>query len=219
MNALIPLAAYFDRYPTIAKDVEGGLLRWFYLASLRGRYSGSPETATDEDLKATAAGDPIAELIKDLGPLGNLKVTADEFDDAGWRNPLFPMTYAAARKREAKDWFRGTALETDVVGDDNQIQVHHIFPKALLTERRVPKKNRDEIANLAFLTARPNRQISKQPPEQYLAEIAGQHRDRLEAQCIPMDRGLWKLDRFDDFLAARRELLATAVNNLIEKPA
>ena len=219
LNALIPLAAYFDRHPKIAKDVEVGLLRWFYLASLRGRYSGSPETAMDEDLKATAGTDAIADLIKNLGPLGNLKVTADELDDAGWRNPLFPMTYAVARKRAAKDWFRGTALGTDVLGDDNQIQVHHIFPKALLQERHVPKKERDEIANLAFLTARPNRQISKRAPEQYLAEISDHHPDRLEAQSVPMDRDLWKLERFDDFLAARRELLAKAVNGLIESPA
>ena len=163
--------------------------------------------------------DAIADLIKNLGPLGNLKVTADELDDAGWRNPLFPMTYAVARKRAAKDWFRGTALGTDVLGDDNQIQVHHIFPKALLQERHVPKKERDEIANLAFLTARPNRQISKRAPEQYLAEISDHHPDRLEAQSVPMDRDLWKLERFDDFLAARRELLAKAVNGLIESPA
>lgn len=36
---------------------------------------------------------------------------------------------------------------------------------------------------VAFLVARPNRQISKRPPEQYLAEIAAEHSDRLEAQC------------------------------------
>jgi hypothetical protein len=40
----------------------------------------------------------------------------------------------------------------------------------------------------------------------------------LEAQRVPMDRALWKLDRFQDFLAARRELLARAINNPIEKP-
>jgi hypothetical protein len=33
-----------------------------------------------------------------------------------------------------------------------------------------------------------------------------------------MDRTLWKLDRFQDFLAARRELLARSINVLIEKP-
>jgi len=56
-------------------------------------------------------------------------------------------------------------------------------------------------------------------PREYLAEIADLHPERLEAQFVPMDRKLWKLDRFEDFLAARRKLLASAVNRLIEHPA
>jgi hypothetical protein len=218
LNALIPLAAYFERHPKIARDVEVGLLRWFYVASVRGRYSGSPETAMDEDLKAVASDEAIQGLMKNLGPVAALEITADEFDDAGWRNPLFPMTYALARKRGAADWFRGIALGTDVVGEEQSIQVHHIFPKALLKEVGVSRKDRDEIANLAFLAAKPNRQISRRPPEQYLPEIAERHPDRLTAQCIPMDRTLWKVENFDKFLAARRELLAGGVNELIRIP-
>jgi hypothetical protein len=219
LNALIPLAAYFEKHPAITPNVEVGLLRWFYVASLRGRYSGSGETAMDEDLKAVGSEDPIGLLMKNVVPGGSsLLVTADEFDDASWRNPLFPLTYAAARKAGAKDWFTGVALAKDVVGDDHEIQVHHVFPKALLKKAGVSRKDRDEIANLAFLAARPNRKISSRPPDQYLAEIADEHPERLEAQCVPMDHSLWKLDRFQDFLAARRELLAQAINNLIEKP-
>jgi hypothetical protein len=219
LNALIPLAAYFAKHSAITPNVEVGLLRWFYVASLRGRYSGSGETAMDEDLKAVGSEDAIGVLMKNVVPGGSsLLVSADEFDDAGWRNPLFPLTYAAARKAGAKDWFTGVALAKDVVGDDHEIQVHHVFPKALLKKVGVSRKDRDEIANLAFLAARPNRKISARPPDQYLAEIADEHPGRLEAQCVPMERALWKLDRFQDFLAARRELLAQAINNLIEKP-
>lgn len=219
LNALIPLATYFERHPAITPDVEVGLLRWFYLASLRGRYTGSGETAMDEDLKAVGSADPIGLLMKNVVPGStSTEVTADEFDDAGSRNPLFPLTYAVARKAGAKDWFTGVALAKDVVGDDHEIQVHHVFPKALLKRAGVARKDRDELANLAFLCARPNRKISSRPPDQYLAEIADMHRERLEAQYIPMDRALWRLDRFQDFLAARRGLLATAINNLINKP-
>jgi len=124
-----------------------------------------------------------------------------------------------ARKRGAKDWFKGVSLTSDVLGEENEIQIHHIFPKALLKAQGVRRKDIDEIANLAFLAARPNRQISKRPPEEYLAEIADKHPERLESQSIPMDRDLWRLDRFQAFLAARRELLAQAVNDLIANPA
>lgn len=217
--ALLPLVAYFDRYPVIAPRVEEELLRWFYAASLFGRYSGSTETAMDEDLKAVASDDPIGELTKKVAPLGrSLDVQPDDFDDAGWRNPLFPMTYAAARSRRAKDWFTGVSLATDVVGDDHEIQVHHIFPKALLKQLGAARRDRDEIANLAFLAAKPNRKIAARPPELYLDEIARHDPERLISQSIPMDRDLWKLDRFQDFLAARRSLLAQSVNDLLRNP-
>lgn len=219
LNALIPLTAFFASNERIAGDVEVGLLRWFYIASLRGRFSSSPETAMDEDLKAIKEPDPIASLTRNATGSGvSAGVSAEEFDDAGWRNPLFPMTYAVARKRGAKDWFKGIALTRDVLGEDNEVQVHHVFPKALLKERSVGRRDIDEIGNLAFLAAKPNRQISKRLPEDYLSEIAEKHPDRLEAQSIPMDKSLWKLNNFQDFLSARRELLAEAVNDLIANP-
>jgi hypothetical protein len=216
LTALVPLAAYFDKHKAITPDVEEGLLRWFYLASLRARYSSSQEAALDEDLKALNGKKPVDELMKTLGPIA--EVTPDEFDDAGSRNPLFAMTYAAARKRGAKDWFSGVTLATDVVGKEHDIQVHHVFPKALLKKAGVSRKDRDEIANLAFLAARPNRKISSREPVLYLAEIADKNSKRLQAQCIPMDEKLWELDRFQDFLTTRRQLLATAVNDLIRNP-
>lgn len=217
LNALIPLAAFFDSHKTIAPDVEVGLLRWFYLASLKGRYSGSGETAMDEDLKAVASANPVEALIHNVVPTGKwAPVAADEFDDAGVRNPLFPVTYAAARHRGAKDWFKGIVLATDVAGDDHEIQIHHVFPKAVLKKAGASRSDRDEIANLAFLAAKPNRQISSQEPSEYLPAIADVHPERLIAQSIPMDRGLWKVERFQDFLAERRRLLAKAVNELVD---
>src|SRR2546422_2971969 len=48
LNALIPLAAYFERHNAVTGDIEHGLLQWFYVASLRGRYSSAAETAMDE---------------------------------------------------------------------------------------------------------------------------------------------------------------------------
>ena len=167
----------------------------------------------DEDLKALAEDDPIGALLKNSVPTGGtLKVGADEFDDAGFRNPLFPLTYALARRAGAKDWFTGVALAKDVIGADHQIEIHHVFPKALLKAEGVSRRDRDEIANLAFLGAKPNKKISKALPEDYLAKIP---KDRLTAQCVPTDPRLWKLSRFDDFLAERRKLLAAGVNQLI----
>jgi hypothetical protein len=41
-------------------------------------------------------------------------------------------------------------------------------------------------------------------------------KDRLRSQSVPLDPDLWKPERFQDFLAERRRLLAQSVNELIE---
>lgn len=74
---------------------------------------------------------------------------------------------------------------------------------------------RDELANLAFLGQKANRRILARTPSDYLAEIAEHDPSRLKAQFVPMDRKLRELDRFGDFLAARRQLLAEAMNSVL----
>jgi hypothetical protein len=48
-----------------------------------------------------------------------------------------------------------------------------------------------------------------------LAEIADQRPGVLESQWIPTDPALWTVDRYPDFLAERRRLLAGATNELL----
>ncbi len=214
LNALIILSAYFNKYPK-ASNVEV-LLRWFYLASLRGRYSGSSETAMNEDLKAIRTENSLECLMKNLKKMGqSFKVTPDELDDANWRNPLFHIIYATIKKNQAKDWFSGVVLSKNAIGKDNEIQTHHIFPKKILKEAGISRKDQDEIANLAFLNAKPNRNIAATSPEEYLKEITNNNPERLIAQYIPMDPVLWKVENYQKFLETRREMLAEAVNKLL----
>jgi hypothetical protein len=210
---LILLTALFADRARLSETESAGLRRWFFIASLRGRYSTSGETALDEDLKSLPGG-PTALIANVTGPAGWAPVSPDEFDDAGTSNALFSLTYAAARARGAADWFKNIEIASDALGADHDLHVHHIFPKALLRAAGVRRPDIDEIANLAFLAAKPNKSIGKKPPAQYLAEIAQRAPAALTAQCIPLNPKLWEIDRFQDFLAERRTLLAAAVNDL-----
>lgn len=54
-------------------------------------------------------------------------------------------------------------------------------------------------------------------PGEYLPGIARDVGvDALEAQCVPSDPALWDVGRYEEFLAARREALAAAINSLVE---
>jgi len=73
-----------------------------------------------------------------------------------------------------------------------------------------------EITNRAIITQRANRTKSTLLAEDYLAWVAERFPEALDRQCIPMDRELWKLENFERFLAARRQILADALNDFLE---
>lgn len=225
-TALVPLTAWFAGEPQLTREVEVGLLRWFYVALLRGRYSGATETALDEDLKALAAERPVLALLdRTLEAAGGaLGVDPGDLGEADWRNPLFPLTYVVARKAGAEDWFSGEPLTPRAAGGAGgtpsraALHVHPVFPRALLRRAGVPLRQREEIANLVFLAAPPDEALQRVGPEAYLADLAARHPERLKAQSIPLRRELWRVERYPEFLAARRDLLAAAINALIDDP-
>ena len=53
-------------------------------------------------------------------------------------------------------------------------------------------------------------------PADYLRAIDESQPGALQAQSVPMDSELWAPEQFRDFLAARRHLLAKAMNEFIE---
>ncbi len=217
LNALVPLVAFFDRQPATARDVEVGLARWLYLATLRGRYSASVEARLDQDLAAAQGERPVVALLEQLLATGQrLEVDPAEVEAADRRSPLFALLYAAARQRGATDWFSGVALGDLPPGQD--VVIHPVFPRALLDEAGVAPERRDELANLVFLAAPPTREVAQRPPAETLTEVAARDPKRLESQGVPLDRALWQVERYDDFLAARREALADAVNALLDDP-
>jgi len=51
------------------------------------------------------------------------------------------------------------------------------------------------------------------PPNTYLPKI---EKERLEAQLVPLEENLWSIDRFKDFLKARRKLIVKAFNSYLQ---
>jgi hypothetical protein len=72
------------------------------------------------------------------------------------------------------------------------------------------------LANFCFLTKDTNIAISDSAPRDYFRKIASDYPGALESQWVPMDEQLWEVERYRDFLAARRELLADAANRVLE---
>jgi hypothetical protein len=215
---LFPLVAVFSDRENLSAEEGRALGRWVLLANAFSRYAGSPETVLDRDLRVLGPESQNVTAMLDLcrqDLRGNEKVTPNDLARAGTNSPFFFLTFLAATARGAVDWFTGIKLRRQNVNEDQNIEYHHIFPRKFLNSRGVERYMRDEIGNLVFLGQRAHRKIFAREPKDYLAEVADQDPARLEAQFVPMDRGLWHLDRFEEFLAARRELLAGAMNEVL----
>jgi len=116
----------------------------------------------------------------------------------------------------ARDWGNGLILSAHMLGKLNALQVHHIFPKALLYKYGYSQSEVNAIANFCFLTQDSNLDISDRESSIYFKEIEHNFPGALASQWIPMDSDLWKIERYTDFLEERRKLLADAANNFLE---
>ena len=206
----------------LTKQESGGLLYWLLTANARGRYSrGSSETLLNEDLAIIFRSGDVASLIEPVKrQFGRLHIEADDLAGRGVNSPLFSLAYLALKSAGAKDWFSGLGLSLTHQGKLHFIQWHHIFPKSLLRGREFEKGEINEIANMAFITGQTNRRLSNKEPAAYLPGIvAKQGQETLDAQLIPKDAELLKIDNYRAFLTARREALAARMNEFIASRA
>jgi hypothetical protein len=212
---LVPLAIFFDRYGrSVTEQQSRDLRRWLYMALMWSRYTGPTETNLDQDIAALLRekDQPIQRMIQNIeDKVGKRPVTERELQDQLSNSPYMLMAYVLARRAHAQDWFNGVAI-----GGNQTLEYHHIFPKALLKTRydlRQDSRVINQVANLAFLSARANGRISSQAPSEYLSTIEP---SRLVAQNVPIDSGLWTLDQFEEFVLRRRMQLANEINSMLQ---
>ena len=121
--------------------------------------------------------------------------------------------YLAMRAAGAKDWHLRTKISLNTIGTALKLQYHHIIPDAQLkrAEEHYDPREINDIANFAFIGGHTNRNISDNDPK-YLTGINLEDR---KAQCVPLDESLYSVDRYRDFLAARRKLIVEMLNNYL----
>lgn len=194
------------------------LLYWYVQAAIWGRYTSGAEGRLAQDLLVLDedGGDPVDRLLANLlQQRGDLTVRPDDFRSWGRGARFFPILYMLGRRFHARDWGTGNVLQVNALGGHSDLELHHIFPKSLLYEIGHPKSEVNALANFTFLTLETNRDITNRRPDDYLPQYSKLHPGAIESTWVPMDTSLWELDRYEDFLAARRELLAAATNDFL----
>ena len=198
---------------------------WILVASMWARYSGSAESALEEDLnvvKNTSSDVWDALVRKVMDQRGRLTVEHTDLQGAGVNSRFYTIFYIMLKNRGARDWFNGLKID-EGTSVNLATHRHHIFPKAYLEKNGLSEKNEihsatiNEIANSALITGTTNIKISAQAPKEYFGAILENYPTALEGQLIPDMPELWEVERFNEFLEVRRRSIADGINAFLDK--
>jgi hypothetical protein len=186
-------------------------LYWYVHAALRGRFAGSTETFLAKDLE-TVDKSGIDGVIAALARTrkGNLSIDAQDFEGVGRGSRSYPLLYLLARVTNARDLATGRPLGQTA----SAVGVHEIFPKQALAKAGYSRAEVNAIANFSFLTPSSAVSLTGLDPAAYLGSIDSHV---LRSQWIPDDPKLWQLENYPQFIAVRRELLASAANEFLDE--
>jgi hypothetical protein len=212
-----------------ADDLERLVRRWYAMSILRGRYSGSPESQFDSDIRQLSSQGLVAYVES---------VIANELPDSFWsgmlpqlmttssiKSPFF-LCYQAAQVKLGDRGF----LSRDITATDlllNHSDVHHVYPQKHLKDLKHSSSSYNQIANYVITQSEINIAIGAKAPAVYFAQLAEQvcggakkyggitdHAQlvaNLAANCIPESMLSGDVPTFEVFLIERRKLMAQKI--------
>jgi hypothetical protein len=214
--------------------IESYVRRWFVMSILTGRYSGSPETQFDLDIREIAESDyrSILQSVEEAelsGAFWNVGLVRG-LDTSGTSSPFFWVWIAAQVKANNTGLLSRDITVRDLVthlGD-----IHHIFPRDLLKKAGMTRGEYNQIANYAYTQEEINIKIGNKAPKIYFQEVRAQCNGgplkygsindtrvlsaNLEANCVPETVMEMDVDRYEEFLVARRAFMANKIRKYYE---
>ena len=207
---------------------ERSVKRWVIMSIITQRYSSSPESQFDLDIRKLNEAQNIIvyieqELWRELSDnfwngilveRFNTPVTSSPF----WKTYLIAQIFLNDSAFLSKDMKVKSLVEW-------RWDVHHIFPKDYLQKHG--KNNQwiyNQIANFALIQTEINLQITNKSPDVYMWEVKSQCenklptiwtivdmnelKENLKTNCIPETFMEMNVDNFEEFLEQRRVLMA-----------
>lgn len=217
--------------------IENLVRRWLVLSILTGRYSGSPESAFDYDIKRIVNAEDIEAFIKN--------VEEGELSEAFWNNilvtklntsvtssPYFNV-YLMAQIRNGDRGFLSSHIDVKTL-IEGRGDVHHIFPKKYLQNNGLNNRGQyNQIANYVYMQSEINIKIKDKAPNVYFKELIDQCNSKelkygginnldelnnnLKENCIPKEVFNMDVNNYNEFLELRRKLMAEKIRDYYYK--
>lgn len=154
-------------------QIQSIVRRWYAMSLVRGRYTGSPETAFDFDIRQIDA--------QGMGPYVE-SVLASELPDSFWTgllpqlmdtsssiSPYF-IAYKAAQVKAGDLGFLSRDITVDALLR-NRTDVHHLYPANHLKKAGLPRGRYNQIANFALTQSEINIAIGDKDPVVYFRQL------------------------------------------------
>lgn len=206
--------------------IETYVRRWYVFSVLTERYSSSPESTFDYDIRNINERS-FEEYLKG--------VETGELSDAFWdvtlvqrlespvaSSPYFKVYLASQIKANDKGFLSRDISVADLITHKGDI--HHVFPKDYLKQHGSKPKDYNQIANYVPMQTEINISVGNKAPHVYFNELQEQCNNgkrkygnidsldelkaNLEAHCIPQSVMEMDSSNFVEFLLARRKLMA-----------
>ena len=215
-------------------DIGRHVRRWFVMSMLTGRYSSSPESTFDQDIRQ----------IHEIGVEKYADILIrSELSDAFWdsalpqalntsvaSSPHFRLFEAAQIKTNDLGFLSKDTTVKDLI--EVQSDVHHIFPRNYLKKNGMDRAQYNQIANYAVIQNDINIAIGSKEPMIYFSQLLEQclggkmHygsitdltelKNNFNANCIPNGMEEMTADDYSSFLSMRRVLMAQKIRKFFE---
>ncbi len=208
------------------------IARWFFMTSLTGRYTASPESAMEQDLarlRTASSARDFGEVLESTissgftGDYWSINLPTELATSAG-RGPSLFAYYAALSILNARVLFSKMRvpelLDPALKAKKTAIERHHLFPRGYLRKVGITDlREVNQIANFALVEWVDNIEISDRAPSDYYPEYAARFKpDELSEMVYwhALPEG-WTEMPYREFLAARREAIAKVICDAFRK--
>ncbi|MBB5185342.1 hypothetical protein HNQ43_001396 [Faecalicoccus acidiformans] len=211
--------------------IEKSVRKWLILTILTGRYSGSPESVFDYDIKRFNLHDNPLDFIENEEK-GNLSdaywenILVTRLDTSVASSPFFNLYLMAQIKEGNKGFLSANIKVEDMI--EQRGDVHHLFPKKYLQKNGYDVRGiYNQIANYVYAQSEINVKIKDKSPKEYMSTVLQQMQegktdicsitDSQELQhnfaqnCIPSRFTEYTVENYEEFLKERRILMAKKI--------
>jgi hypothetical protein len=209
-------------------ELRNLIARWFFMSSITGRYTSSPESAMEMDLSALRGVKTAEQFAKTLEKIIDDTLTEDfwnitlpnDLEAASVRSPSLFAYFAALNLMDAKVLFSkmkiSELLDPAIRAKKAPLELHHLFPKNYLRKTGVTETiETNQIGNYALLEWPDNIDISDLSPNDYIQKYFPRLSNEMQYWHALPDG--WDNMKYSEFLVIRRKLIAKVTRDGYQK--